>query len=71
MIRSAKLYKKKIYFIFYSPPSEFGLNGLGRFFYFVFLRKHLPGTGFRLEDFGFLDYLGYWISASWTIWGIE
>ncbi|CAB4490983.1 unnamed protein product [Rhizophagus irregularis] len=42
---------------------------------FVFLREHLPGTGFRLEDFGFLDYLGYWIlssqiSASWIIWDI-
>ncbi|CAB4490984.1 unnamed protein product [Rhizophagus irregularis] len=31
---------------------------------FVFLREHLPGTGFRLEDFGFLDYLGYWILSS-------
>ncbi|CAB4402434.1 unnamed protein product [Rhizophagus irregularis] len=26
--------------------------------------EHLPGTGFRLEDFGFLDYLGYWILSS-------
>ncbi|RGB39826.1 hypothetical protein C1646_754068 [Rhizophagus diaphanus] len=64
------LLKKKIYFIFYSPPSEFGLNGLGHSFYFVFLREYLFGTGFRLEDFSFLDYLGYWISVSWTIWSI-
>ncbi|CAB4475402.1 unnamed protein product [Rhizophagus irregularis] len=34
------------------------------------LREHFPGTGFRLEDFSFLDYLGYWISASWIIWDI-
>ncbi|CAB4401283.1 unnamed protein product [Rhizophagus irregularis] len=25
--------------------------------------EHLPRTGFRLEDFGFLDYLEYWISS--------
>ncbi|PKK56151.1 hypothetical protein RhiirC2_800634 [Rhizophagus irregularis] len=34
---------------------------------FVFLREHLPGTGFQLEDFSFLDYLGYWISSSHVI----
>ncbi|CAB4475401.1 unnamed protein product [Rhizophagus irregularis] len=28
------------------------------------LREHFPGTGFRLEDFSFLDYLGYWILSS-------
>ncbi|RGB21641.1 hypothetical protein C1646_777601 [Rhizophagus diaphanus] len=27
--------------------------------------KNLSGTGFQLEDFIFLDSLGYWISASW------
>ncbi|CAB4413039.1 unnamed protein product [Rhizophagus irregularis] len=26
--------------------------------------EHLPGTGFRLEDFSFPGSLGYWISAS-------
>ncbi|PKY31284.1 hypothetical protein RhiirB3_488722 [Rhizophagus irregularis] len=28
------------------------------------------GTGFRLEDFGFLDYLGYWILAFRVLWDI-
>ncbi|CAB5382726.1 unnamed protein product [Rhizophagus irregularis] len=41
----------------------FGIQ-LKRLRTFVFLREHLPGTGFWLEDFGFLDYLGYWILSS-------
>ncbi|CAB4375385.1 unnamed protein product [Rhizophagus irregularis] len=47
---------------FWSPRSGV-LQKIG-FWTFIFLREHLPRTGFRLEDFGFLDYLEYWILSS-------
>ncbi|CAG8757154.1 16784_t:CDS:2, partial [Rhizophagus irregularis] len=39
-------------------------NLLKRLRMFVFLREYLPGIGFQLEDFSFLDYLRYLISSS-------
>ncbi|PKK75294.1 hypothetical protein RhiirC2_846135 [Rhizophagus irregularis] len=61
--------------------SEFGLNGLGRSLYFVFLGNTFLELDFGLKisasrvlwDIGFRlpVSLGYWISASWVLWILD